>query len=78
MALYELSEAGALDAEAAVDPSFFERLTGNVRTLNAAFQRAKFWEFTKPCLYLARALPYICTGRTVEGSLVGPNLIFEE
>ncbi|RUS17434.1 hypothetical protein BC937DRAFT_89983 [Endogone sp. FLAS-F59071] len=70
MALYELSEAGALDAEAVVDPRFFERLIVNVRTLNAAFQRAKFWEFTKPCLYLARALPYICTGRTVEGSLV--------
>lgn len=35
--------------------------------LNHAFQRIKFWEFTQPCLYLARALPYISTGRTVEG-----------
>lgn len=42
----------------------------NLARLNNAFQQVKLWEFTEPCLYLARAFPYIFSGRTVEGYMV--------
>lgn len=52
------------------DAQAFEKFINAIARLNRAFQQVKFWEFTQPCLFLARALPYISTGRTVEGFLV--------
>lgn len=52
------------------DTADYDRFILGIARLNHAFQQVKFWEFTQPCLYLARALPYISTGRTVEGYMV--------
>lgn len=52
------------------DDGGYDQFNLGVARINHAFQQVKFWEFTQPCLYLARALPYISTGRTVEGYLV--------
>lgn len=41
--------------------------------LNFAYQHIKFWECIQPGMYLARALPYISTGRIVEGYTVSSN-----
>lgn len=41
-----------------------------ITRLNLAYQHIKFWECIQPGMYLARALPYISTGRTVEGYTV--------
>ncbi|KAI9307012.1 hypothetical protein BJ944DRAFT_228992 [Cunninghamella echinulata] len=49
----------------------------NLARLNNAFQQVKLWEFTEPCLYLARAFPYIFSGRTVEGYMVLRHGVFE-
>lgn len=52
------------------DIAYYERFILGVSRINHAFQQVKFWEFTQPCLYLARALPYIATRRIVEGYMV--------
>ncbi|OZJ03803.1 hypothetical protein BZG36_03026 [Bifiguratus adelaidae] len=70
MGLYEIVEAGVFEAVAAIRGHYFERFVTSVVQLNHAFQKVKFWEFCQPSLYLARALPYISTGRVVEGFLV--------
>ncbi|KAI8343565.1 hypothetical protein BC941DRAFT_411733 [Chlamydoabsidia padenii] len=48
----------------------FDRFNRGVTLINNAFEQVKLWEFAGPSLYLARAFPYISTGRIVEGYLV--------
>lgn len=70
MGFYCLVEDGQVEMVTSKDSKNFERFFLGIARLNHAFQQVKFWEFTQPCLYLARALPYISTGRTVEGYMV--------
>ncbi|KAI7871605.1 hypothetical protein BDF14DRAFT_1762829 [Spinellus fusiger] len=48
----------------------YEKFIQGIIKINHAFQLVKYWEFTQPCLYLARALPFILTNRIVEGYTV--------
>lgn len=75
MGLYHLIEDEQVDLVSADDAKSYDRFNLGVARINHAFQQVKFWEFTQPCLYLARALPYISTGRTVEGYLVREDLL---
>lgn len=77
MGLYRLIEDEQVDLVSADDAKNYDRFNLGVARINHAFQQVKFWEFTQPCLYLARALPYISTGRTVEGYMVLRHGIFE-
>ncbi|ORZ21135.1 hypothetical protein BCR42DRAFT_345789 [Absidia repens] len=55
----------------------YERFHRGVTCINNAFQQVKLWEFAEPSLYLARAFPYISTGRIVEGYMVLRHGFFE-
>ncbi|KAI9271789.1 hypothetical protein BDA99DRAFT_500982 [Phascolomyces articulosus] len=77
MGLYRLIEYEQVDLVSMGDARNYDRFNLGVARINHAFQQVKFWEFTQPCLYLARALPYISTGRTVEGYLVLRHGIYE-
>ncbi|KAI8331150.1 hypothetical protein BC941DRAFT_439130 [Chlamydoabsidia padenii] len=55
----------------------YDRFNRWVTRINNAFQQVKLWEFAEPSLYLARAFPYISTGRIVEGYLVLRHGFFE-
>ncbi|KAI9311724.1 hypothetical protein BX666DRAFT_1994979 [Dichotomocladium elegans] len=70
MGLYRMIEDDEVKLLSSEDKKSYDRFNLVVARINHAFQQVKFWEFTQPCLYLARALPYIATGRTVEGCLV--------
>lgn len=70
MGLYEIIEDNQVNLLGSNDAQSFEKFINGIASLNRAFQQVKFWEFTQPCLFLARALPYISTGRSVEGFLV--------
>ncbi|KAF7728389.1 hypothetical protein EC973_006197 [Apophysomyces ossiformis] len=70
MGLYTMVEDDQVDLVSPRDPENYDRFINGVARINHAFQQVKFWEFTQPALYLARALPYISTGRTVEGYMV--------
>jgi hypothetical protein len=70
MGIYEMIEDNQASFLGGSDQQSFEKFINGIASLNRAFQQVKFWEFTQPCLFLARALPYISTGRTVEGFLV--------
>ncbi|KAG0186756.1 hypothetical protein DFQ28_007360 [Apophysomyces sp. BC1034] len=70
MGLYSMVEDDQVDLVSSRDPQNYDRFIDGVARINHAFQQVKFWEFTQPPLYLARALPYISTGRTVEGYMV--------
>lgn len=72
MGLYRMIEDDDVELLTSTDSKSYDRFNFVVARINHAFQQVKFWEFTQPCLYLARALPYISTGRTVEGYLVRP------
>ncbi|KAI9248827.1 hypothetical protein BDA99DRAFT_608896 [Phascolomyces articulosus] len=69
MAFYYMAEHGNKDYYEAVNDDY-DLYINCVNNLNQAFQKVKFWEFMQPCLYLARALPYISTDRTMEGYMV--------
>ncbi|KAI9496217.1 hypothetical protein BDB00DRAFT_953131 [Zychaea mexicana] len=69
MAFYHMAEVGDREYYTAVNERF-DIFIESVNSLNRAFQKVKFWEFMQPCLYLARALQYISTDRTVEGYTV--------
>lgn len=71
-------EDGKIDLVADGDIKNYEKFILGLSRLNRAFQLVKFWEFTQPCLYLARALPYIATRRMVEGYMVMNQLIDKE
>ncbi|KAI9268753.1 hypothetical protein BY458DRAFT_436773 [Sporodiniella umbellata] len=77
MGLYSMVEDGKIDLVADGDIKNYEKFILGLSRLNRAFQLVKFWEFTQPCLYLARALPYIATRRIVEGYMVLRHGIFE-
>ncbi|KAL0095824.1 hypothetical protein F4703DRAFT_1826999 [Phycomyces blakesleeanus] len=77
MGLYSMVEDEQVDLVSAGDTKNYDRFILGVSRINHAFQQVKFWEFTQPCLYLARALPYISTGRTVEGYMVLRHGVFE-
>ncbi|KAI9311398.1 hypothetical protein BX666DRAFT_2032142 [Dichotomocladium elegans] len=77
MGMYLMIEDAEVDLIPAEDERSYDQFNLGVSRINHAFQQVKFWEFTQPCLYLARALPYISTGRTVEGYLVLRHGIFE-
>ncbi|CEG62750.1 hypothetical protein RMATCC62417_00028 [Rhizopus microsporus] len=77
MGLYSLIEDERVDFISTHDSKNYDRFIEGVARLNHAFQQVKFWEFTQPCLYLARALPYISTGRTVEGFTVLQHGVLE-
>lgn len=70
MGLYCMVENEQVALVTTEDTKNYDRFILGIARLNHAFQQVKFWEFTQPCLYLARALPYISTGRTVEGYMV--------
>ncbi|CAO3590799.1 unnamed protein product [Absidia cylindrospora] len=55
----------------------YDQFNRGVARINNAFQQVKLWEFAEPSLYLARAFPYISTGRIVEGYLVLRHGFFE-
>jgi hypothetical protein len=74
MGFYEIIEDNQASLLGGSDQQSFEKFINGIASLNRAFQQVKFWEFTQPCLFLARALPYISTGRTVEGFLVSAML----
>jgi hypothetical protein len=63
-------EDGQIDLVSDGDVKNYEKFIFGLSRLNHAFQQVKFWEFTQPCLYLARALPYVTTRRIVEGYMV--------
>ncbi|KAI7898063.1 uncharacterized protein BX663DRAFT_526061 [Cokeromyces recurvatus] len=73
MGLYCMVEDGQIDQS----DNQYEKYIFDLSRLNHAFQQVKFWEFTQPCLYLARALPYIMTRRIVEGYMVLRHGVFE-
>ncbi|KAI9250715.1 hypothetical protein BY458DRAFT_536237 [Sporodiniella umbellata] len=77
MGLYSLIEDERVDFVSTSDSKNYDKFIEGVSRLNHAFQQVKFWEFTQPCLYLARALPYISTGRTVEGFTVLQHGVLE-
>ncbi|KAI8086018.1 uncharacterized protein BX664DRAFT_334708 [Halteromyces radiatus] len=77
MGLYCMVEDEQVELVTTEDTKNYERFILGIARLNHAFQQVKFWEFTQPCLYLARALPYISTGRTVEGYMVLRHGIYE-
>ncbi|KAI8375100.1 hypothetical protein EDC96DRAFT_497898 [Choanephora cucurbitarum] len=77
MGLYCMVEDGQIDLMSDGDIKNYEKFVSGLSRLNHAFQQVKFWEFTQPCLYLARALPYIVTRRMVEGYLVLQHGVFE-
>lgn len=70
MGLYCMVEDGQVDLVSDGDIKNYEKFIFGLSRLNHAFQQVKFWEFTQPCLYLARALPYVTTRRIVEGYMV--------
>jgi hypothetical protein len=70
MGLYCMVEDEQVELVTTEDTKNYDRFILGIARLNHAFQQVKFWEFTQPCLYLARALPYISTGRSVEGYMV--------
>lgn len=70
MGLYSMVEDGQIDLVSDGDVKNYEKFIFGLSRLNHAFQQVKFWEFTQPCLYLARALPYVTTRRIVEGYMV--------
>ncbi|CAO3591042.1 unnamed protein product [Absidia cylindrospora] len=77
MGLYCMVEDEQVELVTTEDTKNYDRFILGIARLNHAFQQVKFWEFTQPCLYLARALPYISTGRTVEGYMVLRHGIYE-
>ncbi|KAI8639281.1 hypothetical protein BD408DRAFT_350303 [Parasitella parasitica] len=77
MGMYCLIEDEQVDIVSSGDSKHYDRFILGVSRINHAFQQVKFWEFTQPCLYLARALPYISTGRTVEGFMVLQHGVLE-
>lgn len=77
MGLYCMVEDEQVDFVSTGDSKNYDRFILGVSRINHAFQQVKFWEFTQPCLYLARALPYISTGRTVEGFMVLQHGVLE-
>ncbi|KAG0191251.1 hypothetical protein DFQ28_000646 [Apophysomyces sp. BC1034] len=77
MGMYCMVEDEQVDLVSTGDSKTYDRFILGVARLNHAFQQVKFWEFTQPCLYLARALPYISTDRTVEGYMVLRHGVFE-
>ncbi|GAA5811152.1 hypothetical protein MFLAVUS_004581 [Mucor flavus] len=77
MGLYCLVEDGQINIGTNDDSKDYEKLIFGLSRLNHAFQQVKFWEFTQPCLYLARALPYVTTRRIVEGYMVLRHGVFE-
>ncbi|KAI8380592.1 hypothetical protein EDC96DRAFT_491498 [Choanephora cucurbitarum] len=77
MGMYCMIEDSQVDFVNTGDAKNYDRFILGVSRINHAFQQVKFWEFTQPCLYLARALPYISTGRTVEGFMVLQHGVLE-
>lgn len=77
MGLYCMIEDDKVDIVSTGDVKMYNRFISGVSKLNHAFQQVKFWEFAQPCLYLARALPYISTGRIVEGFTVLQHGVME-
>ncbi|KAI8336142.1 hypothetical protein BC941DRAFT_428418 [Chlamydoabsidia padenii] len=77
MGLYCMVDDGQVALVTTEDTKDYDEFILGIARLNHAFQQVKFWEFTQPCLYLARALPYISTGRTVEGYMVLRHGIYE-
>ncbi|RCI02739.1 hypothetical protein CU098_006304, partial [Rhizopus stolonifer] len=77
MGLYCLIEDDQVDFISTHDAKNYSQFIEGISRLNHAFQQVKFWEFTQPCLYLARALPYITTGRIVEGFTVLQHGVME-
>lgn len=70
MGLYSMVEDGQFDLISTGKSKNYEKFVLGLSRINHAFQQVKFWEFTQPCLYLARALPYFATRRIVEGYMV--------
>ncbi|KAL0091054.1 hypothetical protein F4703DRAFT_1400836 [Phycomyces blakesleeanus] len=70
MGLYTMVEDNEVELVCSLDSGNYQRFAEGLTKINHAFQQVKFWEFTQPCLYLARALPFILTGRIVEGYMV--------
>ncbi|KAI8376559.1 uncharacterized protein BYT42DRAFT_575048 [Radiomyces spectabilis] len=77
MGMFCLIEDEEVDIVSMGDHKNYERFIRGITRINHAFQQVKFWEFTQPCLYLARALPYLSTGRTVEGFTVLRHGVYE-
>lgn len=63
-------EDGQYDLISGGDSKSYDKILFGLSKINHGFQQVKFWEFTQPCLYLARALPYFTTRRIVEGYMV--------
>ncbi|KAI8086298.1 uncharacterized protein BX664DRAFT_335464 [Halteromyces radiatus] len=77
MGFYELMEDNEEHMISLETKGGYERFHKGVARINNAFQQVKLWEFAEPSLYLARAFPYISTGRVVEGYLVLRHGFFE-
>ncbi|KAI8073297.1 hypothetical protein BC940DRAFT_343964 [Gongronella butleri] len=77
MALYMLLEDSENDIITIDGRTTIEQFTTDMAKLNSVLQQVKIWEFMEPCLYLARAYPYIATGRIVEGYMVLRHGTFE-
>ncbi|CAO3629174.1 unnamed protein product [Cunninghamella blakesleeana] len=77
MGLYCIMEDTTANVLSIDTKESFNKFNWNLTRLNNAFQQVKLWEFTEPCLYLARAFPYIHSGRIVEGYMVLRHGVFE-
>ncbi|KAI9319815.1 hypothetical protein BX666DRAFT_1853406 [Dichotomocladium elegans] len=63
--LYRSAEQGEASFYSSIGRNY-DRFLAIVNQISKAVDKIAFWEFCQPFLYLAHALPYVCTGRTVE------------
>ncbi|KAI8988967.1 hypothetical protein BDB01DRAFT_783845 [Pilobolus umbonatus] len=77
MGLLVLIEHKQIEYTELEDYRGYEKFMKDISCINHAYQRVKYWEFVQPCLYITRALPYIASGRVVEGYTVLRHGVFE-
>lgn len=65
MAIYRSTESGSFVYWHAIQKDY-SKYVSFVNQIIRALTRVKYWSVTQPFIYLARALPYLVTNRTVE------------
>lgn len=65
MAIYKSTESGSFVYWHAIQKDY-SKYVSFVNQIIRALTRVKYWSVTQPFIYLARALPYLVTNRTVE------------
>lgn len=65
IAIYKSTESGSLLLWNAIQKDYSKYLSF-INQIIRALTRVKYWSVSQPFIYLARALPYLVTNRTVE------------